>query len=181
MSARPRKSHESPGQGARPRPGCHQACRAGPPVHRDSRLVPGLGGHRARGGHLAYLAAGLDTGLLQTPAYARAILASWWLDTDGDIEAKLAARTGRQAILDRDDPPDLCALLDESVLHRCIGSAAIMAGQLEHLTQAARRPNVTIQLVPEQAGLRWAVRGVLGRRGSRRPAVRAPGDRRAGG
>jgi transcriptional regulator with XRE-family HTH domain len=94
----------------------------------------------------------LIPGLLQTPEYARAVLTSWRLDTDGDIEAKLAARTGRQAILDRDDPPDLCALLDESVLHRCIGSAAIMAGQLEHLAQAARRPNVTIQLVPEQAG-----------------------------
>jgi transcriptional regulator with XRE-family HTH domain len=94
----------------------------------------------------------LIPGLLQTPDYARAILASWRLDTDGDIEAKLAARTGRQAILDRDDPPDLCALLDESVLHRCIGSAAVMAGQLEHLAQAVRRPNVTIQLVPEQAG-----------------------------
>jgi transcriptional regulator with XRE-family HTH domain len=94
----------------------------------------------------------LIPGLLQTPEYARAVLASWRLDTDGDIEAKLAARTGRQAIVDRDDPPDLCALLDESVLHRCIGSAAIMAGQLEHLARAARRPNVTIQLVPEQAG-----------------------------
>jgi Domain of unknown function (DUF5753) len=94
----------------------------------------------------------LIPGLLQTPEYARAVLASWRLDTDGDIEAKLAARTGRQAILGRDDPADLCALLDESVLHRCIGSAAIMAGQLEHLAQAARRPNVTIQLVPEQAG-----------------------------
>jgi transcriptional regulator with XRE-family HTH domain len=94
----------------------------------------------------------LIPGLLQTPEYARVVLASWRLDTDGDIEAKLAARTGRQAIVDRDDPPDLCALLDESVLHRCIGSAAIMAGQLEHLARAARRPNVTIQLVPEQAG-----------------------------
>jgi hypothetical protein len=94
----------------------------------------------------------LIPGLLQTPEYAHAILASWRLDTDGDIEAKLAAPIDRQAILDTDDPPDLCALLDEQVLHRCIGGAAIMAGQLEHLAQAARRPNVTIQLVPEQAG-----------------------------
>jgi len=94
----------------------------------------------------------LIPGLLQTPDYARAILASWRLDNDGDIEAKLAARIDRQAILDRDDPPDLCALLDEPVLYRCIGGAAIMAGQLEHLAQAARRPNITIQLVPEEAG-----------------------------
>ena len=93
----------------------------------------------------------LIPGLLQTSEYARAILASWRLDTDGDIEAKLAARIDRQAILDRGEPPDLCALLDESVLHRCIGSAEITAGQLEHLAQMARRPNVTIQLVPEEA------------------------------
>src|SRR5260370_1301932 len=45
----------------------------------------------------------LIPGLLQTPEYARAILASWRLDTDGDIEAKLAARIDRQAILDRGD------------------------------------------------------------------------------
>ena len=70
----------------------------------------------------------LIPGLFQTPDYARAILTSWRFDTDGDIEAKLAARIDWQAILDRDDPPDLCALLDESVLHRCIGSAAIMGG-----------------------------------------------------
>ena len=94
----------------------------------------------------------LIPGLLQTPEYARAILTSWRLDTDGDIEAKLTARIDRQVILDWDDPPDLCALLDEAVLHRCICSPEIMAGQLEHLAQAARRPNVAIQLVPEQAG-----------------------------
>ncbi len=50
----------------------------------------------------------LIPGLLQTPEYARAILASWRLDTDGDIEAKLAARIDRQAILDRDDLMLLC-------------------------------------------------------------------------
>jgi transcriptional regulator with XRE-family HTH domain len=111
----------------------------------------------------------LIPGLLQTPEYARAILASWRLDTDGDVEAKLAARTDRQGILDADDPPDLCALLDESVLHRCIGSAEIMAGQLEHLAQMAHRPNVTIQLVPEEAdayaglsGAFWVATGAGG-------------------
>ena len=74
------------------------------------------GGHRTRRGHLAHLAVGLDPRPVQTPDYARAILTSWRFDTDGDIEAKLAARIDWQAILDRDDPPDLCALLDESVL-----------------------------------------------------------------
>jgi len=123
----------------------------------------------------------LIPGLLQTPEYARAVLASWRLDTDGDIEAKLAARTGRQAILDRDDPPDLCALLDESVLHRCIGSAAIMAGQLlapgAGSAQAERHYPVGSRTGRR---LRWAVWGVLGRLGGNRPAGCAAGDRRAG-
>jgi transcriptional regulator with XRE-family HTH domain len=103
----------------------------------------------------------LIPGLLQTPEYAHTILASWRLDTDGAIEAKLAARIDRQTILDRDEPPDLCALLDESVLHRCIGSSAITAGQLEYLAQMARRPNVTIQLVPEQAAAYTGLSGAF--------------------
>jgi transcriptional regulator with XRE-family HTH domain len=65
----------------------------------------------------------LVTGLLQTAEYARAVLASWRRNNGDDIEAKVAARIERQAILDRDNPPELRALLDESVLHRCIGSA----------------------------------------------------------
>jgi hypothetical protein len=61
--------------------------------------------------HLRTWQSALIPGLLQTPDYVRAILASWRLDTDGDIDAKLAARINRQAILDGDDPPDRCALL----------------------------------------------------------------------
>ena len=78
----------------------------------------------------------LVPGLLQTPEYARAVLASWRRDNGDDIEAKVTARIERQAILDRDNPPELRALLDESVLYRCVGSAAVMA---EAENQDARR------------------------------------------
>ena len=94
----------------------------------------------------------LVPGLLQTPEYARAVLSSWRRDNGDDIEGKVTARIERQAILDRDNPPELRALLDESVLYRCVGSAAIMAGQLDHLAEMGRRPNITIQVVPEAAG-----------------------------
>jgi hypothetical protein len=89
---------------------------------------------------------------MQAPEYARAVLASWRRDNGDDIEAKVAARIERQAILTRDNPPELRVLLDESLLHRCIGSATIMAGQLDHLAGMGRRPNITIQLVPGAAG-----------------------------
>jgi hypothetical protein len=94
----------------------------------------------------------LVIGLLQTPEYARAVFASWRRDNGDDIEAKITARIERQAILDRDNPPELRALLDESVLHSCIGNATIMSGQLDHLAEVGRRPNITIQVVPGAAG-----------------------------
>lgn len=93
----------------------------------------------------------LVIGLLQTPEYARAVFASWRRDNGEDIEAKVTARIERQAILSRDNPAELRVLLDESVLHRCIGNATIMAGQLDHLAGEGRRPNITIQLVPRAA------------------------------
>jgi len=93
----------------------------------------------------------LVPGLLQTADYARAVLSSWRRDNGDDIDGKVAARIERQAILDRDNPPELRALLDESVLHSCVGNAAIMACQLDHLAEMGQRPNITIQVVPETA------------------------------
>lgn len=93
----------------------------------------------------------LIPGLLQTPEYARAVLSSWRRDNGDDIEGKVTARIERQAILDRASPPELRALLGEPVLPHCVGNAEIMAGQLDHLAEMARRPNVTIQVVSETA------------------------------
>lgn len=94
----------------------------------------------------------LIPGLLQTPEYARAIFASWRQDPPGAAEAKVTARIDRQRIFAGDEPPTLWVLLDESVLGRRVGTAAVMAAQTEHLAAAAGWPNVTIQVVPEQAG-----------------------------
>ena len=68
--------------------------------------------------------------------------------TDDQVSERLAARLARQAILARDDPPAAWFLVDEAVLHRCVGSPDVMAGQLRHLGGVARLPNVTVQVVP---------------------------------
>ncbi len=56
----------------------------------------------------------------------------------------------RQEILTREDPlpPILWVLLDENALTRQVGSPRIMHDQLMHLAQAARQPNVTVQVIP---------------------------------
>jgi transcriptional regulator with XRE-family HTH domain len=89
----------------------------------------------------------LVPGLLQTADYACAIFLTE--EDDEDKVSKLVdARLERQAILDRPDPPHLITVLDESVLHRLIGSPTIMADQLEHLVSVGERRNVSVHVLP---------------------------------
>jgi transcriptional regulator with XRE-family HTH domain len=92
----------------------------------------------------------LIPGLLQTEDYARAVLATHPGTTVDEVDERLAARMSRQAILARDDPPPpvLWVLLDEQVLRRDPGDREIMRDQLIHLAAMARRPNITVQVIP---------------------------------
>ncbi|WP_239311882.1 helix-turn-helix domain-containing protein [Plantactinospora mayteni] len=91
-------------------------------------------------------------GLFQTEAYARAALAIGRL-TAAQVEQRVASRMERQAILDRDSPPQIFVVLDEMVVRRLCGSRHVMAEQVEHLLNLAGRPNVTLHLVPTTLGL----------------------------
>lgn len=93
----------------------------------------------------------LIPGLLQTAEYIRALMKSGGLP-DVDAEARIAARLGRQAILSRDKPPELHAIVDEIVLRRVLGSGAVMARQLHHLADMADRSNVTLRVLPFSVG-----------------------------
>jgi transcriptional regulator with XRE-family HTH domain len=89
-------------------------------------------------------------GLLQTEAYARAILETHPDVTEDVVSERLAGRLSRQAILDREDPPPpvVCALIDQSALNREIGGPVVMRDQLVHLVAMSRRPNITVQVIP---------------------------------
>jgi transcriptional regulator with XRE-family HTH domain len=89
-------------------------------------------------------------GLFQTEAYARAVLEMFPDVTEDVVSERLAGRLSRQAILDRDDPapPVVCALIDQSALLREIGGPKVMRDQLLHLVALSRRPNITIQVIP---------------------------------
>jgi len=92
------------------------------------------------------------TGLFQTEDYARAILETHPGVTPEQVEERLAGRMDRQKILTRETPPPprMWVLLDESVLHREIGSRKIMEGQLRHLLELSKLPEVTIQILTER-------------------------------
>jgi hypothetical protein len=105
----------------------------------------------------------LVPGMAQTADYARALFQAWRsADDDDELDEFVSARMARQSILDRPKPPMLWMVLDEAVLHRCIGSPKITHGQLEHLADLAKRPRVTIQVVPAEVGAHVGLLGGFG-------------------
>ncbi|WP_170324101.1 helix-turn-helix domain-containing protein [Cryptosporangium phraense] len=96
----------------------------------------------------------LILGLLQTEDYARAVMTAFLgLNDPAEIERQLTTRMKRQAVLTRRaGAVEVWAVLDESVLHRVMGSQAVMRDQLRHLVAVSERPNVTLQVVPFSAG-----------------------------
>ena len=96
----------------------------------------------------------LIPGLLQTPGYARAVLATRPNTAEDEIDNLVAARLARQDVLSREDPPAplLWALIDEGVLYRPVAPAEVMHDQLMHLVEMSRRPNITVQVLPYSAG-----------------------------
>ncbi|WP_112239011.1 helix-turn-helix domain-containing protein [Kribbella monticola] len=88
-------------------------------------------------------------GLLQTEAYARAVvqLGKAYLPPE-EIEQRVALRVTRQQILTRPDPVRLWVVIDEAVLRRPIGGSEAMCEQIEHLLTVSQQPNVTLQVMP---------------------------------
>jgi transcriptional regulator with XRE-family HTH domain len=87
--------------------------------------------------------------LLQTKEYAEEIIKT----TDpkkhpGAQWQRAEALMRRQQLLDQEEHPRYRALMDESVLRRRVGSAELMAVQLEKLLDAERDLKATIQVIP---------------------------------
>ncbi|MEU2079936.1 helix-turn-helix transcriptional regulator [Streptomyces sp. NPDC013489] len=110
----------------------------------------------AKAAYISTYQSQLIYGLLQTPAYARAVLGVEHSDL---LDEMVAARIERQRILERDHPPVLWVVLDEAALSREIGGHEVMRAQMEHLLTFASEPWVQIQVLPFKAGEHSAVMG----------------------
>ena len=98
-------------------------------------------------------------GLLQLPEYTSALIRDGHGVSGPVLERIVESRRERQQILHRDDPPDLSFVLDEAVLIRAIGGSDVMTRQLAHLSDVARRPHVTIRILPLSLGAHAGLRG----------------------
>jgi hypothetical protein len=101
-------------------------------------------------------------GLLQTPAYARAVvLLGHGSAAPDEIDRRVALRMRRQELLRRAEPPQLWAVIDEAALRRPIGGPGVMRDQLTALIEATRSPNIRLQIIPFAAGGHAAAGGAF--------------------
>jgi Domain of unknown function (DUF5753)/Helix-turn-helix domain len=92
-------------------------------------------------------------GLFQTEDYARAVTRlGHQAASPAEIERRVALRVKRQDLLTRASPPKIWSVMDEAVLRRPVGGAAVMRAQLRHLVEMATVPGVTLQVVPFASG-----------------------------
>ncbi|MFD7490457.1 helix-turn-helix domain-containing protein [Streptomyces mirabilis] len=95
-------------------------------------------------------------GLLQTDAYARAVLGA--LDQT-DLDDRTAVRLARQRILEKGEPPVFWAVLSEAALHQQIGGPKTMREQLAHLLSFEDNSRINIQVLPFSAGEHAGLQG----------------------
>ncbi|MEV4706284.1 helix-turn-helix transcriptional regulator [Actinoplanes sp. NPDC049316] len=92
-------------------------------------------------------------GLLQTEDYVRALMRTGRsTDSPQHIDRRVALRLKRQDRLHGKNPLQLFAIIDESVVRRSVGGPVVMDHQLRHLIDVAQLPNVTVQILPFDAG-----------------------------
>ena len=99
-------------------------------------------------------------GLMQTEDYARAVILISHAHAPADeIDRRVSVRMTRQRLLTEPDAPEVWAVLDEAALRRPPAGPQVMRAQLEHLLQLTDLPNVTLQIVPFDAGPHAAAGG----------------------
>lgn len=104
----------------------------------------------------------LIPGLVQTAGYARALFEAWRsAGSDDELDRLVNGRMERQSIFERPEPPALWVILDEGVLHRCIGSGKVMHDQLARLADLSDLPKTTIQVVPHAVGAHVGLLGAF--------------------
>lgn len=95
-------------------------------------------------------------GLLQTDAYARAVLGA--LDQTG-LDDRTAVRLARQRIFEKAEPPVFWLVLSEAALHLEIGGPKTMRGQLARLLSFENNPRINVQVLPYSVGAHAGLQG----------------------
>lgn len=92
---------------------------------------------------------GVIPGLLQTGEYAREIMRATAMSegVEARVDALVEVRLARQAVLTREEPLTLWAIIAEQALRSTCEDASVMHEQLGRLLSMGKRPNVNIQVL----------------------------------
>ncbi|MEV0182505.1 helix-turn-helix transcriptional regulator [Streptomyces sp. NPDC050625] len=110
----------------------------------------------AKAAYISTFQAQLVDGLLQTEAYARAVLG---VRNESGLDTRVAARMERQRVLEREHPPAVWVVLSEAVLRQEVGSREVMREQLAHLLTLRERQWLNVQVLPFEAGAHAGLMG----------------------
>ncbi|SDC95900.1 helix-turn-helix domain-containing protein [Streptomyces prasinopilosus] len=101
------------------------------------------------------------TGLLQTGAYAEAIIRGGSPEaSEQENDKRVEVRLRRQSrITAETDPLRLWVVLDEASLRRVVGSRQVMREQLEHVMELSQQPHITVQVLPFEVGAHSGING----------------------
>ena len=101
-------------------------------------------------------------GLLQTDAYARAVIVLGHAAAKPDeIDLRANLRMARKRLLDAPNAPKLWAVIDEAVLLRPVGGVGVLREQIEALLEACQMRNVRLQVMPFRSGGHAAMGGAF--------------------
>ncbi|MEO7193885.1 MAG: helix-turn-helix transcriptional regulator [Pseudonocardiaceae bacterium] len=93
------------------------------------------------------------TGLLQTEAYATALVRAWLPGvSDHAVDEQVRLRMARQEQLHAGTPLRLDCVLTEAALRQQVGGPEVMREQLRHLLDVTELPHVSVQVMPFAAG-----------------------------
>lgn len=99
-------------------------------------------------------AMGVVPGLLQHPDYIESLMLRGFVTDPEERQKRAAARIERcNSVLDRENPPRVWTILDESALRCLVGDPQVMRTQFEHLLELNKRPNIDIQVLLLSKGM----------------------------
>ncbi len=103
----------------------------------------------------------LIPGVLQTGAYAHAVISRIATMPAAEVDERVAARLARQCLFSRERPARFTFYVHEFVLRLQVGGAAVMSAQLHHLLRMSVRPYLTVRVVPASLGAHAATAGAF--------------------
>nr|WSX78936.1 helix-turn-helix transcriptional regulator [Streptomyces sp. NBC_00899] len=104
----------------------------------------------------------LVPGLLQTPAYAMAVIRAYDpVLAEAEVMERQKARLDRARLFDNPMSPLYWAVVNEAALRCVVGGPATMAEQLRHVVTMSRQSRIVLQVVPFSVGALPAMNGGL--------------------